>query len=117
MSVLDRAVSQFEIIASRKTLAELAATLAKPKFAAKMSKREAQLSLEVMIKHMALVAVTEVVSECRHPPDNKFLELAASGDAAVIITGDNDLLALQPWRGVSILTPRQFLDMAVPVER
>jgi len=35
--------------------------------------------------------------------------LAVNGDAHCIITGDSDLLALHPFRGVSILTPKAFL--------
>lgn len=109
-TVLDRAVTQFQIIGSRATLAELRATLGKPRFAAKMSTTEHQLIFEVIIKNTKLVDVVESVTDCRDPKDNKFLELAAAGGAEHIVTGDGDLLVLHPWRGVSILTPRQFID-------
>ena len=49
------------------------------------------------------------VSDCRDPEDNKFLELAVSGNADCIVTGDKDLLALNPYRGVQIVTPKEFL--------
>ncbi|MBY0436421.1 MAG: putative toxin-antitoxin system toxin component, PIN family, partial [Cyclobacteriaceae bacterium] len=42
--------------------------------------------------------------------DNKLLELAVATKAACIITGDKDLLALNPFRGVSIITPSDFLN-------
>ena len=109
-AVLDRAVTQFQVIGSRETLAELQATLGKPKFAAKISATERQLVFEVVIKATKLVDAVESVTDCRDPSDNKFLELAISGGAMNIITGDNDLLVLHPWRGVSILTPRQFVE-------
>jgi predicted nucleic acid-binding protein len=54
--------------------------------------------------------VTESIQECRDKKDDKFLELAVSGNASHIITGDEDLLVLNPFRGISILTPRQFLQ-------
>ncbi|OBQ35328.1 MAG: DNA-binding protein, partial [Anabaena sp. MDT14b] len=41
---------------------------------------------------------------------NKFLELAISGNATHIITGDKDLLELHPFRDILIVTPSQFLD-------
>ncbi|MDP6501994.1 MAG: putative toxin-antitoxin system toxin component, PIN family, partial [Planctomycetota bacterium] len=44
------------------------------------------------------------------PKDDKFLELAVSGAASHIVTGDQDLLVLNPFRGISIVTPRQFLE-------
>jgi uncharacterized protein len=37
------------------------------------------------------------------------LELAVSGKADVIITGDADLLDLNPFRNIAILNPKDFL--------
>jgi predicted nucleic acid-binding protein len=37
------------------------------------------------------------------------LELAVDGRADLILTGDQDLLALHPFRGIPILTPGEFL--------
>jgi len=54
--------------------------------------------------------VTEVLLECRDPKDNKFLELAVSGGATHLISGDNDLLVLHPFRGIQIMTPQMFLS-------
>jgi predicted nucleic acid-binding protein len=50
------------------------------------------------------------VTDCRDERDNKFLEVALSGNAKVILTGDQDLLILHPWRNISILTPAMYLD-------
>jgi predicted nucleic acid-binding protein len=41
---------------------------------------------------------------------NKFLELALSGDADCIVSGDRDLLVLNPFRGIPIIAPRDFLE-------
>lgn len=57
-----------------------------------------------------MIEVTEEVRECRDAKDNKFLELAQSGRADHIISGDGDLLVLNPFRGILILTPREFLN-------
>jgi predicted nucleic acid-binding protein len=57
------------------------------------------------------VSVTSVITECRDPEDDKFLALAIDGAATYLITGDDDLLALNPFRGVAILTPREFLTI------
>jgi predicted nucleic acid-binding protein len=43
------------------------------------------------------------------PKDDKFLEVAPNGRANGIITGDDDLLALDPWRGVIIPSPNDDL--------
>jgi predicted nucleic acid-binding protein len=37
------------------------------------------------------------------------LELAVDGQADLILTGDQDLLVLNPFRGIPIVTPMQYL--------
>jgi predicted nucleic acid-binding protein len=39
------------------------------------------------------------------------LECALSGNADIILTGDDHLLRLHPWRGILILTPAQYLAL------
>ena len=55
------------------------------------------------------IDVIEQINECRDPKDNKYLELAVSGKAECIVTGDDDLLVLNPFRGIEILTVQEFL--------
>jgi putative PIN family toxin of toxin-antitoxin system len=55
-----------------------------------------------------LITITENVAACRDSTDDKFLELAVSGRADLILTGDADLLVLDPFRGISIVSPATF---------
>jgi putative PIN family toxin of toxin-antitoxin system len=55
------------------------------------------------------VEVDARISACRDPKDDKFLEVAVSGRATHIVTGDSDLLALNPFRGIEFLPPHRFL--------
>ena len=55
-----------------------------------------------------LVTITERVAGCRDPKDDKFLELAVNGRADLIISGDADLLVLDTFRGIPIITPAAF---------
>jgi uncharacterized protein len=55
-----------------------------------------------------LVTITERVAGCRDPDDDKFLELAVNGHADAIISGDADLLVLDTFRGIPIITPAAF---------
>ena len=50
-----------------------------------------------------------IITDCRDPADNMFLELAVEGQADIIISGDNDLLSLNPFRGIKIITAAEFL--------
>jgi uncharacterized protein len=56
-----------------------------------------------------LVKIVERIAACRDPTDDKFLELAISGRADVIVTGDADLPALDPLRNIPIVTPAGFV--------
>jgi putative PIN family toxin of toxin-antitoxin system len=55
------------------------------------------------------VPIVERITACRDPSDDKFLELAVNGHADVIVTGDLDLLVLNPFRGIPIITPVAFV--------
>jgi uncharacterized protein len=55
-----------------------------------------------------MVTITERVAACRDPKDDKFLELAVNGHAEVIVSGDADLLVLDPFRGIPVITPAAF---------
>ena len=72
----------------------------------------AQAWLRTLMSSAELVAIAERVAACRDPTDDKFLELAVSGKADVIVSGDGDLLALNPFRGIPILTPAAFVQGA-----
>lgn len=51
-----------------------------------------------------------MIRACRDPKDDKFLELAIDGRADAIVTGDQDLLVLHPFRGIAVLTPAEYLE-------
>ena len=57
------------------------------------------------------VEVTERVRACRDPKDDKILELAVNGNADYIVTGDDDLLAMNPFRDIEIVRPAEFLTV------
>jgi len=56
----------------------------------------------------------EIIRDCRDPKDNKFLELAAVSKADFLITGDEDLLILDPFRSTRILTLSEFAEHHLP---
>ena len=56
------------------------------------------------------IHVRETITACRDPKDDKFLELAVNGSADVIVSGDADLLSLQVFRGIPVVTPAHFMQ-------
>ncbi|TAN47120.1 MAG: putative toxin-antitoxin system toxin component, PIN family, partial [Rhodospirillales bacterium] len=93
---------------SDETLAELADVLARPKFDAYVSVEDRQEFLRHLARVAEFVPHVVPVRACRDPKDDKFLALALIGGAKVIITGDADLLALHPFRGIEIVKPGTF---------
>ena len=66
--------------------------------------------LAAFIARALLVEPKEDVRAYRDPRGDKFLELAVGGSATHIVTGDNDLLVLHPFRNIAIMTPAEFLQ-------
>ncbi len=54
------------------------------------------------------IEITTPVTECRDPKDDKFLELAISAKADVLVSSDVHLLEMHPFRGVQILQLTDF---------
>ncbi len=50
----------------------------------------------------------EEVTDCPDYEDNRILELALAAQAVLIVSNDSDLLHMTPWRGIPVLSPRDF---------
>jgi len=111
---LFKAIDHGEITISTPVLLELAEVLARDKLNKYLTEQERMRFLVALLKESELVGITEQISECRDPKDNKFLELAVCGNADVLVTGDDDLLVLNPFRGIAVLRPRDFLSFTQP---
>ena len=105
----DHAVRYGQLIATEQTFAELAGKFLAPKFDRYASRAKRETLLRRLQPIIEIVPVIQVVSVCRDPRDNMFLEAAVNGQADVLVTGDKDLLALRPFSGLEILTPAEYL--------
>jgi len=102
------------ILESSATLNELDRVLHRPRLDKFCSLQRRERLLEDVTANSELIEIAESIVACRDPKDDKFLELAVSGHATHSITGDLDLLALHPFRGVAILTPTDFVALFDP---
>jgi putative PIN family toxin of toxin-antitoxin system len=98
-----------EILVSNETAEELHEVLGRDRFDAYLRREERDEFLDALIRDTTLIEITKRFNVCRDPKDDKFLDLAVSGRASYIITGDNDLLVLNPFEGIQVLSPSQFL--------
>ncbi|MEA2039399.1 MAG: putative toxin-antitoxin system toxin component, PIN family [Thermodesulfobacteriota bacterium] len=106
---VDSAFSHGIVLASADTIGELDEVLRRPKFDRYLLEEERLLFLAAFSRDVEVVDVIERISECRDPKDDRFLELAVDGHATCIVSGDRDLLVLNPFRGIVILTPQKFI--------
>ncbi|MEO6050970.1 MAG: putative toxin-antitoxin system toxin component, PIN family [Pyrinomonadaceae bacterium] len=107
--ILDNGV----VLVSIPVLLELADFLNREKFDKYLFHDERMRFMVAFLKVAQMVEVSETITICRDPKDNKLLELAISGNANFLVTGDQALLILNPFHGVEILTPREFLEITI----
>lgn len=107
---LNRAITQGPLLLSFATLAELYEVLSRKQFRRYVDDGDIRSFLAALTREAEWIDVDTRITACRDPKDDKFLELAVSGRATHIISGDADLLAVNPFRGIVILSPRFFLE-------
>ena len=107
---LDILLENCIILTSAETWQELVEVIYRPKFDKYLIDTDRITFLAGFLKTIELVEILETIQACRDPRDNKFLEVAVAGKAGMIITGDRDLLELDPFRDVRIITPKSFLE-------
>jgi putative PIN family toxin of toxin-antitoxin system len=73
---------------------------------------DTQAWLRKLMAAAEMVTITERIVACRDPTDDKFLELAVNGHADLIVLDDADLLALNPFGEIPIVTPAIFVQGA-----
>ena len=105
-----KAVDEAQLLVSEATLEELADVLARPKFDPYVSIADRQEFIRLLGRVAELVPITFTVHVCRDPKDDRFLELAINGRADLIVTGDRDLLELNPFQDIPIITPAEYLE-------
>ncbi|NJO83046.1 MAG: putative toxin-antitoxin system toxin component, PIN family [Blastochloris sp.] len=106
---LDQALTTGVLLVSEPTILEVMQVITRPKFDRYIPEANRRLVLSLLLRQTTLLVVTIRISDCRDPKDNKFLELARTGSATAIISGDKDLLELHPYHGIAILTPGEFV--------
>jgi putative PIN family toxin of toxin-antitoxin system len=104
------AVRSSVVLVSTATFAEVETVFQRRKFDSFFTLARRREMLEEFRILAAFVPIPEPIHACRDPRDDKFLEVAVHGKADLIMTGDTDLLALHPFRGIAILTPAEYLE-------
>ena len=117
---LQQALATSDLCASPDTLAELERVLEREKFDLYLDRATRREFVLLIRRHAHLFAVEParlavVEPPCRDPNDNEFLALAQISGAGVLVSSDEDLLVLNPWHGIAIVTPHSFLTGIGPL--
>ena len=111
-STSSRALHQAQrciVLASNATRQELEMVMDRSRFDRYVDREtRRRLSAEYLAATVTVI-IPFPIRACRDPRDDKFLEVAVYGHADVIVTGDRDLLELNPFREIAILTPAEYL--------
>jgi putative PIN family toxin of toxin-antitoxin system len=102
------------LLFSDATFAELVTRLAKRKFDRYRTGEQMEAYLDSLSELGEWVYVLENPAVCRDPDDDILLATAASGEADLLVTGDQDLLVLNPFEGLPILSPADCLERIDP---
>ena len=95
---------------SPEILDEFLTVLSRQKFDRYLTEKERRDFMTMVLQCSTLVEEPSPIVACRDPKDDQFLALAIAAQAAAIVTGDSDLLVLNPFQDVIILQPADFLD-------
>lgn len=104
-----KAIHEGTLLVSDDTLEELSSVLARVKFNKYISIEDRQQFLRKLLRITEKVTITKRLQECRDPRDDKFLEVAVNGRANFIISGDQDLLVMNPSKDFKIVSPVENL--------
>jgi putative PIN family toxin of toxin-antitoxin system len=112
--VLLEALATCDLCASVETLAELEQVLDREKFDRYLDRDSRREFVALIRRHAHLFAVQNAELEGIEPPcrdlrDHPFLALALAAEVDVLVSSDEDLLVMHPWRGITITAPAEFL--------
>jgi uncharacterized protein len=104
---------EYTLLYSWESLEELIDVLNRPRIRDKyhLVDQDIQAVVGLILVRGEHVSRAERITACRDPNDDKFLSIAVTGEADVIVSGDQDLLVLHPFAGIPILPPSAFLQL------
>jgi predicted nucleic acid-binding protein len=80
----------------------------RPKFKKYFSETAIEDLVSLLYEKVELIEITKHFEDCRDEKDDFLLDLAVSGHANYLVTGDADLLILNPFQGVEIISYQSF---------
>ncbi len=97
-----------EVVTTDEQIEEIVTVLRRPKFSKYFSDEDIEELLYLIQKTSKFVEIECKIEDCRDKKDNFILEIAVSGNADFIVTGDKDLIDLTPYKKTQIISYKEF---------
>lgn len=108
---------RFILVTSLYQVEELVHVLSYPRITRRLNVSETELAVligQLLSKAVIVPGVLDLRGVTRGPKDDSIVACAVEGEAQLIVSGDQDLLALDQYAGIRILSPRAFLQELNP---
>lgn len=105
---------RFEVIITPATIAEMWQVLFRPGIRKyrKFSDKQTKNFLLELQKEATFITPTLAIKVIeKDPADDEFVIAAVEGKADYIVSGDKHLLELGSYKGIQVVTPKEFLDI------
>lgn len=99
---------RFEAFASKDIISEYEEVSERLK--KKLRRTPSEDLFKVFINRVNVVETKSSIKVCRDPDDDKFIECAVDSKSLYIVSGDKDLLSIQEYDGIEIITAAEFCD-------
>lgn len=100
---------RFEIVVSKPIYREIVKTSKKIQRRTRIETKVFESAKSLILKYGSWVEFSPQAKVCRDPKDNSILDTGHFGKADFILSGDKDLLVLKKYKGIPIISPKEFL--------
>jgi len=99
---------EIKVVVSDEMLKEISEVSSRPKFKNIFTAKRIKELFSLLDSYAIIVSPSQKVNVCRDGKDNFLLEVALEGEADYLVTGDEDLLVLDPFHNTKIVKPKDF---------
>lgn len=101
---------KYTLIFSKELLSEFIEVAKRPKLRRFFSADDLEGILETIDEYAEFIEVKSKIDACRDAKDNFLLSLSVDGKADFLLTGDKDLLVLNPFKKTAIISITDFFQ-------
>ena len=103
-------LGEMENYTNKEIILELKEVFGRKEITERTAKTARKFVIREYLNNSIQIAIKSKVNAAEHSQDNKFIETCLDADATYLITGDKHLLKVKEFRGIKIMTAKEFLE-------